>query len=208
MYDVKNLLQQQLDQVKLWHQEPFVSSDKLEVEDFESEEKYYQAQVSLQHHSNFKLWHQEDLARDQEATDQQIATVKRAIDQLNQQRNNQIEKLDEQILIYLQSHKIKQQADAPMNSETPGSITDRLSINALKIYHMHEESIRANAKEEHRQSCCLKLEILQEQRQDLGRCLEVLMDDLICGKKYLKVYRELKMYNDPTLNPVLYKKNR
>ena len=93
-----------------------------------------------------------------------------------------------------------------MNSETPGSVIDRLSINALKIYHMDEESMRANATEEQRQSCRLKLEILQEQRQDLGRCLEVLMGDLIGGKKYLKVYRELKMYNDPTLNPVLYKK--
>ena len=77
MYDVKTLLQQQLDQVKLWHQEPFVSSDTLQGDAFESEEKYGEAQVALQHHTNFKLWHQEDMARDQEATDQQIATVKR-----------------------------------------------------------------------------------------------------------------------------------
>ena len=107
-----------------------------------------------------------------------------------------------------QVKKIEQQSDALMNSETPGSVLDRLSINALKIYHMHEESTRVDAREEHRQDCRLKLEILQEQRQDLGRCLEALMEDLICGKKYLKVYRELKMYNDPTLNPVLYQKKK
>ncbi|MBF0279815.1 MAG: DUF4254 domain-containing protein [SAR324 cluster bacterium] len=194
-----------MDQVNLWHRE---SPD--DVNQFSSAEsaKQFFEKVTLQHKTNYMLWHQEDLARDDEATDQQIAAVKRRIDQLNQQRNNLIEELDEAILIELRSKNIKQSHDAAMNSETPGSVIDRLSINALKIYHMHEESIREDAGAEHRRASFEKVEILNEQRRDLGNCLEVLMEDLIQGKKILKVYRQLKMYNDPTLNPVLYKKNK
>ena len=104
------------------------------------------------------------------------------------------------------SKKVKNSADLELNSETPGSIIDRLSINALKIFHMDEEIQREDAAESHRIKCSGKLSVLQEQRQDLGQCLVKLLADLSTGKKRLKVYQQLKMYNDESLNPVLYQK--
>ncbi len=196
MFDVNTLLQSQSEQVTFWHQQSFECP----------KEQNFAAQALLLHHYNFELWHQEDLARDKTASDHQIARVKQAIDRFNQQRQDMIEKLDERIIAHLQSQKIIPQANAQMNSETPGSVIDRLSISALKIYHMCEETLRKEASEEHRQRCQQKLDILKEQRQDLGNCLQILMDDLLHGRKFLKIYRQMKMYNDETLNPVLYEK--
>lgn len=158
---------------------------------------------------NYELWHQEDIARDPKATDTEIARVKRNIDKLNQKRNDMIEKVDEKISDILSDKNIEVSKDATMNSETPGSIIDRLSINMLKIYHMQEQTQRTDASQKHIESCRQKLNILEIQKKDLSVCLAELMNDLIKGTKYFKVYRQMKMYNDPNLNPVLYgKKNR
>ena len=196
LIDVDGLLQRQLSLVNEWHKSE---------SNPENSDSFYQL-VYEQHCTNFKLWHEEDNARDPNASDNLIATVKRSIDRLNQKRNDEIEKIDAGLLKKLEQHSVKILEDATLNSETPGSIIDRLSISALKIYHMDEETRREEAPKEHQENCNNKLMILREQRQDLGRCLMELLEDLISGRKILKVYRQMKMYNDSSLNPVLYQK--
>ena len=196
LLDVEWLLQRQLSQVGDWHNVQYIS---------ESGDPLYQL-VSEQHHTNFDLWHEEDKARDPDASDAIIATVKRSIDRLNQKRNDEIEKIDEALLDELGQRSIRILADARLNSETPGSMIDRLSISALKIYHMDEETKREDASSEHQKNCEAKLMLLQEQRRDLGKCLMEFLEDLVFGRKTLKVYRQMKMYNDSSLNPVLYQK--
>lgn len=173
----------------------------------EIEPKDISSLIRAQHRANFDLWHEEDKARDPEATDQQIATVKRAIDRLNQRRNDLMEKIDEELLSkfreILSSH-----ADAPLHSETPGMMIDRLSILALKIFHTDEESRRSTATEAHRQRNQERLALLQEQRSDLARALQSLLDDVAAGCRRFKVYRQMKMYNDPELNPAVYKRKQ
>jgi hypothetical protein len=156
------------------------------------------------HLFNFLLWHEEDKARDPKATDAIIAHVKRSIDSLNQKRNDSIERIDEFLIQSLSRVPVKANDTTPMNSETPGSIMDRLSINALRIFHMDEEAQRDSATMEHRNRCASRRDVLQVQRSDLTQCLNELFTDLWQGKKRLKVYRQMKMYNDPDLNPVLY----
>ena len=200
IFEASVLLEQQLNEVVQWHvkaPEPGYN----EGSDFPS-------LVSRQHYVNFELWHQEDMARDPDAPDSKIAAVKRAIDVLNQRRNDMIEQMDQYLLTVLQKNNIQYTADAEMNSETPGSIIDRLSINALKIYHMDEEIQRPNVADEHRKKCSVKLSVLNDQRNDLKKSLETLLADLNNGKKRLKVYQQMKMYNDENLNPILYKKEK
>ncbi|HJL86118.1 MAG TPA: DUF4254 domain-containing protein [SAR324 cluster bacterium] len=196
LLDVKWLLQRQLSQVGDWHNVQNIP---------ESGDPLYQL-VSEQHHTNFDLWHEEDKARDPDASDAIIATVKRSIDRLNQKRNDEIEKIDEALLDELGQRSVRIMVDARLNSETPGSMIDRLSISALKIYHMDEETKRVDASSEHQKNCEAKLMLLQEQRRDLGKCLMEFLEDLVFGRKTLKVYRQMKMYNDSSLNPVLYQK--
>ena len=200
MFKVSELLEQQLNEVVQWHVKA-PEPDYVEASDFPN-------LVSMEHYVNFELWHQEDMARDPDAPDSKIAAVKRAIDVLNQRRNDMIEQMDQYLLDALQSKNIKYTADAEMNSETPGSIIDRLSINALKIYHMDEEIQRLDVTDEHRKKCSGKLSVLQDQRNDLKKSLETLLADLSSGKKRLKVYQQMKMYNDENLNPVLYQKGK
>ena len=200
MFKASELLEQQLNEVVQWHVKA-PEPDYVEASDFPN-------LVSMQHYVNFELWHQEDMARDPDAPDSKIAVVKRAIDVLNQRRNDMIEQMDQYLLDALQSKNIKYTADAEMNSETPGSIIDRLSINALKIYHMDEEIQRLDVTDEHRKKCSGKLSVLQDQRNDLKKSLETLLADLSSGKKQLKVYQQMKMYNDENLNPVLYQKGK
>lgn len=200
MFKASELLEQQLNEVVQWHVKA-PEPDYVEASDFPN-------LVSMQHYVNFELWHQEDMARDPDAPDSKIAAVKRAIDVLNQRRNDMIEQMDQYLLDVLQSKNIKYTADAEMNSETPGSIIDRLSINALKIYHMDEEIQRLDVTDEHRKKCSGKLSVLQDQRNDLKKSLETLLADLSSGKKRLKVYQQMKMYNDENLNPVLYQKGK
>jgi len=197
-FEINELLNQQIEEVELWHKS-FVSVDvSLPTE--------FSMLVSMQHQVNFELWHKEDLARDPNASDSEISSVKRAIDDLNQRRNDLIEQMDHFLVNLLRTENLVKNPEAEMNSETPGNIIDRLSINALKIYHMNQESRRKEVDEEHRIKTEEKHSILLEQRDDLGKCLFKLLDDLYKGKKFLKVYRQMKMYNDETLNPILYAK--
>ena len=154
---------------------------------------------------NFPLWHEEDKARSPTASDAEIAQVKRAIDKLNQQRNDWIEKLDDWITEELGRRGIVAPDTAPQNTETIGSTIDRLSILALRIYHLAEQRDRAEASSEHRESVARKLAIALAQHDDLSRAAQRLADDLFAGRKRHKTYRQLKMYNDPSLNPYLYK---
>jgi hypothetical protein len=154
--------------------------------------------VLHQHQANFDLWHKEDEARDPHATDATIARVKHAIDALNQRRND----LAEQIDIFLLDAAHPNPA-APLHSESPGLIIDRLSILALKIFHTGEQLHRSTP--DHRQRNRLRLSVLNEQREDLAGCLDQLWAEVLRGSRRFKLYRQLKMYNDPTLNPVLYK---
>jgi hypothetical protein len=160
--------------------------------------------VCQQHTFNFVLWHEEDIARSPNVTDSRIAAVKRAIDRYNQQRNDCIEKIDDFLVDQLHSRGIVAQAEARLNTETPGSTIDRLSILALRLYHMREQADRADASREHRDKAHAKLAILVEQHHDLSAALGELLDDVFAGRKRLKVYRQFKMYNDPALNPYLY----
>jgi hypothetical protein len=154
---------------------------------------------------NFRLWHEEDKARSPSASDTEIAQVKRAIDKLNQQRNDWIERLDDWITEELGHGNVTAPASAPQNTETLGSSIDRLSILALRIYHLVEQRDRPEATAEHRESVSRKLAIALAQHEDLSRAAQQLADDLFAGRKRHKTYRQLKMYNDPSLNPYLYK---
>src|SRR5262245_4204878 len=154
---------------------------------------------------NFGLWHEEDKARSPTAGDAEIAQVKRAIDKLNQQRNDWIEKLDDWITEELGRRGVTAPAVAPQNTETLGSTIDRLSILALRIFHLIEQRDRPDASPEHCEGVARKLAIALAQHDDLSRAAQQLADDLFAGHKRHKTYRQLKMYNDPALNPYLYR---
>lgn len=149
-------------------------------------------------------WHVEDEIRRIDILDKEIASLKRKIDSLNQQRTDLVEKLDDIFLNQFQL--VVQTKDSRMNSETPAWLVDRMSILELKIYHMEEQTQRTDVSEEHRNTCANKLKVLLEQRADMILCMNQLIEDLTLGKKYMKVYRQMKMYNDKSLNPSLYKK--
>jgi hypothetical protein len=159
------------------------------------------AELALAHHrANFDLWHEEDKAREPGATDAQITAVKHAIDVLNQRRNDLVERMDRMLL----ADAGEQNSAAPLHSESPGLILDRLSILALKIYHTAEEAHRATATEAHRERNLARLALLNEQRTDLAACLDALWAETLTGKRRFKLYRQMKMYNDPELNPAVY----
>jgi hypothetical protein len=148
-------------------------------------------------------WHLEDEIRRPEIDAQSGMEFKRRIDRSNQKRTDLVEKLDDEIIatLALQSPETSQ---IPLNTESPAWALDRLSILALKIYHMREESIRPSASTEHRERCSTKLEVLLEQRIDLTHALSSLLGEVREGKRRVKTYRQMKMYNDPRLNPALY----
>jgi hypothetical protein len=157
--------------------------------------------TALAHHrANFDLWHEEDKAREPGAADSNIAQVKHAIDALNQTRNDLVESIDRTLLQAAGA----QNPAAPLHSESPGLILDRLSILALKIFHTAEEAHRPSAGEAHHQKNLARLNLLIEQRTDLAACLDQLWRDVLHGKRRFKLYRQLKMYNDPELNPMVY----
>jgi len=160
--------------------------------------------VARQHRANFDLWHIEDEARAPRVSDAELAAVKRRIDQTNQLRNDLAEELDRDLLAWIEARGLPK-ASAPLNSESPGLIIDRLSILALKIYHTREEAERRDAPEGHAQRNRERLEVLQEQRADLAACLDALWQDTLSGVRCFKLYRQMKMYNDPALNPAIYR---
>lgn len=161
------------------------------------------ALATAQHRANFDLWHEEDKARDPSSTDSEIAEIKHAIDRINQRRNDLVERIDSLLLSGLD-----EDPHAPLHSETPGLMIDRLSILALKIFHTREEITRKSAGEAHRRRNRDRLALLEEQRSDLAACLDVLWAEVLAGTRRFKLYRQLKMYNDPDLNPVLYGSKR
>jgi Protein of unknown function (DUF4254) len=161
------------------------------------------ALVEGQHAANFALWHAEDEARRSSADDASIAAVKRQIDRVNQVRNDTTERIDAWLLA-----RLKDAGSTPrgeQHSETPGMMIDRLSILSLKLFHTQEELDRASAPAGHRERNAERLATLEEQRDDLARCLERLWAQVCGGERCFKQYRQLKMYNDPELNPALYR---
>jgi len=158
--------------------------------------------VIEQHRQNFALWHEEDSVRAPHASPEEIAQKKRNIDNLNQVRNDLVEAIDRELLEELEAAGIKQ--SGALHSETPGMIIDRLSILSLKVFHTREEIDRRGASAEHAQRNRDRLEMLIQQRQDLAACLYTLWQDVQSGRRYFKLYRQLKMYNDPELNPEIY----
>lgn len=161
--------------------------------------------VCTQHEYNFRLWHEEDKARSPTATDQEIAQVKRSIDKLNQARNDMIEKVDDAITACLEMAGVKPVADAPINTETAGSAIDRLSIMALRLYHYREQRERDDIDDDHREKVAARITLCEQQHADLSNSLQQLLDDLFAGRKRHKTYRQMKMYNDPSLNPAIYR---
>ena len=163
----------------------------------------FSALVRRQHRANFELWHIEDEARRPNATDADLASVKRRIDATNQRRNDLAEQIDEMLLNELIPQALPR-PDAPLHSESPGLMIDRLSILSLKIYHTREEAGRSAAPAGHAERNRARLELLVEQRSDLAACLHALWHETLEGRRRFKVYRQLKMYNDPELNPAVY----
>ena len=194
MIDVPNITELHRATVALWHEQEIANPYS-----------GFEHAVCEQHKFNFLLWHEEDIARSPAVSDARIAAVKRAIDGYNQQRNDCIEKLDDFLIAELSARRIKLQGAATQNTETPGSTIDRLSILALRLYHMQEQVDRADASDEHRAKAAGRLVILREQHRDLSQGLGELLEDIFAGRKRLKVYRQFKMYNDPALNPYLYR---
>ena len=149
-------------------------------------------------------WHLEDLIRNPHIDPIEALQLKRRIDRSNQDRTDLVEQIDSYFRQYYSDVKVLD--NATINTESPAWAVDRLSILALKIYHMKEQTERTDATEEHRKKCQAKLNVLLEQQVDLSTAIDQLLDDIQAGRKYMKVYRQMKMYNDPSTNPVLYKK--
>lgn len=169
--------------------------------------------IGTNHFFNSSLWAEEDLARRTTVSGDEIAQNKRAIDKFNQARNDATERVDEILLTELglvdaasaqtDAPVAKVPANARLNSETAGSIIDRMSIMALKVHAMREQTLRTDVDDAHRASSQVKLDKLLQQRADLGACLDALLADTQAGRAYFKVYRQFKMYNDPRFNPAL-----
>lgn len=149
-------------------------------------------------------WHFEDIIRDPHIDPMEALALKRRIDRSNQDRTDLVEQIDS---YFRQKYsEVKVLPDARINTESPAWAIDRLSILALKIYHMREQVERQDASKQHKDTCTAKLNVLLEQQKDLGTAIDQLLEDIQEGRKYMKVYRQMKMYNDPSTNPVLYKK--
>ncbi|MEM9587691.1 MAG: DUF4254 domain-containing protein [Planctomycetota bacterium] len=190
---VSALTQLQIDAVQRWHHQPIDAP-------FDG----FEALVCRQHEFNYRLWHQEDIARSPSVTDTEIATVKREIDKLNQQRNDMIEKVDDAITDTLAQLDVHPLADATLATETPGSAIDRLSIMSLRLYHYREQLERTDVDQSHRQKVQDRISLCETQHRDLTQSLQELLDDQFAGRKIHKTYRQMKMYNDPSLNPEIY----
>ncbi len=149
-------------------------------------------------------WHFEDIIRDPNIDPAEALILKRRIDKSNQDRTDLVELIDSYFLIKYRGVPVKD--DATINTESPAWAIDRLSILALKIYHMRQEVERTDTTPEHHTQCENKLNVLLEQQKDLSLAIDQLIDDIENGRKYMKVYKQMKMYNDPNLNPVLYGK--
>lgn len=189
-FDTSAIASLQIDLTNAWHStEPVASGDG------------FLRFVCENHLRNFQLWHEEDIARRDDLGSERIHRAKRAIDRYNQERNNFIEEMDKVLVAELNPAE----GGVPRNSETPGMIIDRLSILALKEYHMEEETTREDASPEHIASCAAKLARIRLQRSDLIQCLAELLEEVAASRRTFGVYYQFKMYNDPALNPQLYR---
>jgi hypothetical protein len=197
MIDVRQIIEMQREMVVRWHRQ-----------DVDNPHQGLLSICCTQHGFNFRLWHEEDVARSPAAGDARIAEVKRAIDRLNQQRNDGIERIDDAIAEYLIGHGIGPEVHAPLNTETPGACIDRLSILALRLYHLDEQLQRVDVDARHIESVEKKIAVCLVQHEDLSSSLSELLDDIVTGRKRHKTYRQMKMYNDPALNPYLYLSGR
>ena len=149
-------------------------------------------------------WHLEDIIRNPAIDPQEALLIKRRIDRSNQDRTDLVELIDS---FFLEQYSdVKPLPDATINTESPAWAIDRLSILVLKIYHMQQEVNRLEAEPAHKEQCAKKLAVLLEQQKDLSAAIDQLLDDIQAGRKYMKLYKQMKMYNDPSLNPVLYGK--
>ena len=149
-------------------------------------------------------WHLEDIIRNPEIDPVEALAIKRRIDKSNQDRTDMVEYVDSYLMDKYK--EVVPTPDARLNTETPAWAVDRLSILALKIYHMEQETRRSDVDDAHRAACRQKLEVLLTQRADLSQAIEELIEEIEAGRKYMKTYKQMKMYNDPALNPVLYGK--
>ena len=197
-----------------WHLEPEIAEAEasMGVETWKSATgpgavRVWLSSVARHHRANFDLWHIEDEARAPGASDAAVAGVKRRIDRANQFRNDQTEELDRALLEWLAPQALPA-AQSPLHSESPGLMIDRLSILALKIFHTREEAERVSAPDGHGERNRERLTILEEQRADLAACLDSLWRETLAGTRRFKIYRQLKMYNDPSLNPAIYGSQR
>jgi hypothetical protein len=163
----------------------------------------FERTVAEQHLANFELWHAEDSARTPEASDHDVAAIKHFIDRANQRRNDLAEQCDVFLLNFLSQHDLPA-AGAELHSESPGLILDRLSILSLKLFHTREEIDRPEAPPGHGERNLQRLRILMEQRDDLAGSLDRLWQQVMGRQRRFKLYRQLKMYNDPALNPAVY----
>ena len=189
---VEQLTQLQIDAVERWHAESISHS-------FDG----IQSLVCQNHEFNYRLWHEEDTARSPSVTDDEIAKVKRAIDKLNQARNDMIEKIDDEITSRLEAQEVEA-IGQPINTETAGSAMDRLSIMALRLYHYREQADRQGIDGDQRSKVLERIALCEQQHADLSHSLQALIDDLFGGRKQHRTYRQMKMYNDPSLNPAIY----
>ena len=195
-FSAERIIEWYTDLTDLWHNAaPMVS------EDHDSPK----GMTQWVHFKNFTLWHLEDEARRDDISAEDIVKIKRRIDHHNQKRSEIIEKIDVWLDNVLITSGIEPGVEVEMNSETPGSIIDRLSILTLKIFHMEEQVERQDADKEHIEISQKRLAILNEQRFDLGKALDKLILDLRQAHKRHKIYHQFKMYNDPNYNPALYK---
>lgn len=187
--------------VILWHQQP-VSQTGLDLL-VDGPANPLMRPVLLNHELNFRLWHEEDRARDPAAADAVIAAVKRSIDQLNQRRNDAIELIDQTLAEELSRRGVRASAGAGFNTETPGAAIDRLSILALRLYHLQERGEQLQADQATAAKVAASYNRCQLQRDRLAAALDQLLADLFAGRRQHAVFQQLKMYNDPALNPVL-----
>jgi hypothetical protein len=189
-FDAAKIAAHQLDLTTRWHHAtPAATGDD------------FSRLVEENHLRNFSLWHEEDVARRDDLGFEAIYKAKRNIDRFNQERNNFAEEMDKAIVAAL----APAESGCPRNSETPGMMIDRLSILALKEFHMHEETVRTDVSSAHLEKCAEKLARIRRQRADLTTCLAELLDDVVARRRTFSVYYQFKMYNDPALNPQLYR---
>jgi len=177
--------------------------DQAFINKYKIDEEYIESVLYKKAWIDTVQWAYEDIIRDPEIDPAEALSIKRKIDASNQERTDTVELLDDYFLKKYSNVKISQ--DASINTESPAWALDRLSILELKIYHMRIEANRIDASENHKEKCSLKLEVLIQQREDLSLAIDELLQEISKGKKYMKTYKQMKMYNDEELNPVLRK---